>query len=129
MLRIYVNSPIVDLNSTFSGVITYCIGVFQYNEFLLKTKSFSCLTHQTSTSFWLIIIFVPIEINSTASELFELVWGVKESDSHIVWKHKNVPQDVIVVVIPDVFVGKWNHSFPVFDVNYFKTFLFQISNR
>ena len=43
-------------------------------------------------------------------------------------KYKNTSKNMVVIIIPNVFIGKWYNCLFLDNVNDFKTFLFQVSN-
>lgn len=44
------------------------------------------------------------------------------------WKNENVTQYMIVIIIPNILIGKRYDSFLFFNINYFEALLLQISN-
>ena len=44
-------------------------------------------------------------------------------------KNKNSAQNMIVIVVPNIFIGKRDLRRPRFNINYFEAFLFEISDR
>jgi len=57
------------------------------------------------------IVLVPVEIDTFAGELYEIATRIKESDFHIMREDKYASEYVIVVIIPNVFIGERNHRF------------------
>ena len=79
---------------------------------------------------WLIIvvILVPIKVDSSAIKSLEVISAVEESGLHIMRKHEYFTQDVVIIVVPDIIIGKRGHRFCGFDVDDFKAFLDHVSD-
>lgn len=121
--------PVVDLDSSLSTVEANSFWIFQDDKLLLKWDSILIILSEYITSHlrW-IIILVPVKVNSLAWQLWKLVACVKECYLHIMWKYKHTTQDMIVVIVPNIFISKRNHRFLLFDINDLETFFLKISN-
>ena len=123
--------PIVDLNSPFSTIKADYVGIFQDDKFLLERESLMRCGNWCAylpANFRRIIVFVPIEIYAFTWKLLKFIFWIKECYFHIMWKYEHATQNVIVVIVPDVFVSEWNNSPFIFDINNFKAFFLQISD-
>ena len=123
----FLNNPIVNLDAAFAIVEADGIRILKYNELLLETTSSSiCLTHEVAGVFF-VVVFIPIKINTFWVHLFKGVVSIEECNFHIMRKYEDCSQYMIVIIIPNVFIGKLNFWWSWFNVNYFEAFLFEIS--
>lgn len=118
----FLNHPIINLNSTLTIVKTDGVWIFKNNKFLLKSARFHIHL------FCCFIVFIPVEVYSFTWKLKEIISRIKKRNLHIMREYKNTPKDVVIVIIPNVFIGKWYYSLFLDNINHFKAFLFQVSN-
>jgi len=123
-----IDLPWVYLDSTFTTIEADGIRIFKYDKLLLELHiwSFSNLWKAICSS-GRIVILIPIIVYPFRIELLEAISAIKEADSHVVRKDKDVAKNVIVIVIPDILVGKLQHRLLRFDINNLKAFMLQVS--
>lgn len=75
----------------------------------------------------LFVVFVPVIVNSSCLYLVKVSRRVEESHSHVVRKHEDGAQHMVVVVVPDVFVSELHHALFALHVVDFEALALQVA--
>jgi hypothetical protein len=75
------------------------------------------------------IVFVPIEVYAFAAQLLKAIWRIKKCNAHVVWEDEYVAEHMIVIIIPNIFIGKLNHTLFCNNIYDFEALVFQTSIR
>jgi len=108
-MNILLQTPSINLNPSLSAIVANVVRVFKNHKLLCKSSPVDRWSLRALIRLVVVVVFVPIEVNSSAVQSLKASGAVKESGFHVMREDENVSQNVVVVVVPNVVVGEGSH--------------------